>query len=150
MEDATIGRRRRLRLLARPRQLQYINDRFGRQAGDTIFRDFAVRIQSKVRRSDCFGRVGGEEFLLVLPNTSTAAAELIVERMLAAIRNFKTPALKAWGLRVAKRRGLQKATVATARRLRSSFIACDRGEKPVSSGMSQPDARQTFLELRAA
>lgn len=40
-----------------------------------------------VRRSDCFGRVGGEEFLLVLSNTSTAAAELIVERMLAAIRN---------------------------------------------------------------
>ncbi len=48
-----------------------------------------MRIQSEVRRSDCFGRVGGEEFLLVLPDTSTAAAELIVERMLAAIRSSR-------------------------------------------------------------
>lgn len=42
-----------------------VNDRFGHQAGDIILRDFAVRIQSEVRRSDCFGRVGGEELLLV-------------------------------------------------------------------------------------
>lgn len=66
---------------------KYINDRFGHQAGDAILRDFAARIQREVRRFDCFGRVGGEEFVLVLPYTSTAEAELIVERMLAAIRN---------------------------------------------------------------
>ncbi|MBB6410664.1 GGDEF domain-containing protein [Mesorhizobium sangaii] len=65
---------------------KYVNDRFGHPAGDIILRDFAARIQREVRRSDCFGRVGGEEFLLVLPNTSMDAAELIVERMLAAIR----------------------------------------------------------------
>ena len=68
---------------------KYVNDRFGHQAGDTILRDFATRIQREVRRSDCFGRVGGEEFLLVLPNTSTDAAELIVARMLAAIRSSR-------------------------------------------------------------
>ncbi|MER9225097.1 GGDEF domain-containing protein [Mesorhizobium sp. M0664] len=68
---------------------KYINDRYGHQAGDVILRDFAVRIQREVRRSDCFGRIGGEEFVVVLPNTSTAAAELIVARMLAAIRNSR-------------------------------------------------------------
>ena len=68
---------------------KYINDRFGHQAGDLILRDFAKRIQGEVRRSDCFGRVGGEEFVLVLPNTPIAEAELIVERMLAAIRNSR-------------------------------------------------------------
>lgn len=36
----------------------------------------------------CYG-VGGEEFVIVLPNTATAAAELIVARMLAAIRNSR-------------------------------------------------------------
>jgi len=68
---------------------KYVNDRFGHPAGDIVLRDFAARIQREVRRSDCFGRVGGEEFLLVLPNTSTDAAELIVERMLAAIRSSR-------------------------------------------------------------
>ena len=68
---------------------KYINDKFGHQAGDVILRDFANRIQHEVRRSDCFGRVGGEEFVLVLPQTSIAEAELIVERMLAAIRNSR-------------------------------------------------------------
>jgi diguanylate cyclase (GGDEF)-like protein len=65
---------------------KYINDRFGHLGSDIILRDFAMRIQREVRRSDCFGRIGGEEFLLVLPDTSTDAAEFIVERMLAAIR----------------------------------------------------------------
>ncbi|MER8523140.1 GGDEF domain-containing protein [Mesorhizobium sp. M1076] len=65
---------------------KYVNDRYGHQAGDAILRDFAARIQRQVRRPDCFGRVGGEEFVLVLPNTSASEAELMVERMLAAIR----------------------------------------------------------------
>ncbi|QRG04819.1 GGDEF domain-containing protein [Xanthobacter dioxanivorans] len=65
---------------------KYINDRYGHQAGDCILRDFAVRIVGQVRRSDCFGRVGGEEFVLVLPATGVVEAELIVERMLAAVR----------------------------------------------------------------
>ncbi|GLR45627.1 GGDEF domain-containing protein [Mesorhizobium amorphae] len=68
---------------------KYINDRFGHQAGDIILRDFATRIQREVRRSDCFGRVGGEEFILVLPNTSAGAAEMIVARMLTAVRNSR-------------------------------------------------------------
>lgn len=65
---------------------KYINDRYGHQAGDLILRDFAIRIHGAVRRSDCFGRVGGEEFVLVLPATGVAAAALIVERMLALVR----------------------------------------------------------------
>ncbi len=63
-----------------------INDRHGHQVGDLILRDFAKRIHARVRRSDCFGRVGGEEFLLVLPDTSIEEAALVVEKMLAVIR----------------------------------------------------------------
>jgi len=68
---------------------KYINDRHGHAAGDAILRDFAARIQRQVRRSDCFGRVGGEEFVLVLPKTSSQEAELIVERMLSAVRGSR-------------------------------------------------------------
>ena len=68
---------------------KYINDGYGHHAGDTILRDFSVRIQKQVRRADCFGRIGGEEFVLVLPRTTAQEAQLIVERMLATVRTSR-------------------------------------------------------------
>lgn len=65
-----------------------INDRYGHQAGDEILRGVAKRINAHIRRSDCFGRIGGEEFLLVMPRSSIDEAELILERMLALTRTF--------------------------------------------------------------
>lgn len=65
---------------------KYINDKYGHQAGDTILRDFAKRIVEHIRRADCFGRVGGEEFVLVMPGTSIEYAALIIERMLTTVR----------------------------------------------------------------
>ncbi|ARO33268.1 GGDEF domain-containing protein (plasmid) [Rhizobium sp. NXC14] len=67
-----------------------INDRLGHHAGDLVLRDFAHRIHQNVRRSDCFGRVGGEEFLLVMPATGPEDALAMVERMLTVIR-FSRP-----------------------------------------------------------
>jgi diguanylate cyclase (GGDEF)-like protein len=66
-----------------------INDRYGHQVGDLILRDFAKRIHGLVRRADSFGRIGGEEFVLVMPATSLDAAALVVERMLVAVRNAR-------------------------------------------------------------
>ncbi len=68
---------------------KYINDRYGHQAGDAILRDFSARINAQVRRSDCFGRVGGEEFVLVLPDTARDDAMRIVERMLKLVRSSR-------------------------------------------------------------
>ncbi|MBX4875735.1 GGDEF domain-containing protein [Rhizobium bangladeshense] len=67
-----------------------INDRLGHHAGDLVLRDFAHRIHQNVRRNDCFGRVGGEEFLLVMPATGPEDALAIIERMLTVIR-FSRP-----------------------------------------------------------
>ncbi|MBX4924667.1 diguanylate cyclase (GGDEF)-like protein [Rhizobium binae] len=67
-----------------------INDRLGHHAGDLVLRDFAHRIHQNVRRNDCFGRVGGEEFLLVMPATGSEDALAMVERMLTVIR-FSRP-----------------------------------------------------------
>ncbi len=63
-----------------------INDRFGHVTGDLVLCDFARRILEDVRRTDCFGRIGGEEFALVLPDTQIEEAMLILERMLAMVR----------------------------------------------------------------
>lgn len=66
-----------------------INDRFGHHAGDQILRGFAKSVNVNVRRSDCFGRVGGEEFILVMPRTSTGEAVLVLERMLSLVRGMR-------------------------------------------------------------
>jgi diguanylate cyclase (GGDEF)-like protein len=68
---------------------KYINDRHGHHVGDIVLRDFARRIQEQVRREDCFGRIGGEEFLLAMPHTSVCHARLLVERMLMAVRGAR-------------------------------------------------------------
>ncbi|MGU3492713.1 GGDEF domain-containing protein [Xanthobacteraceae bacterium A53D] len=63
-----------------------INDRYGHHVGDRILRDFAMRIHRLVGRVETFGRVGGEEFLLVLPGVRLEAAGQRLEEMLDAIR----------------------------------------------------------------
>ena len=68
---------------------KYINDRFGHATGDAVLKDFAVTLQRLVRRTDILGRVGGEEFILILPHTSLAEAEAIIDQMLAAVRRSR-------------------------------------------------------------
>lgn len=66
---------------------KYINDRFGHVVGDAILKDFAVTIHRMIRKTDVLGRVGGEEFLLLLPGAAPADAEALLEKMLVAIRH---------------------------------------------------------------
>ncbi|QTL02720.1 GGDEF domain-containing protein [Aquabacter sp. L1I39] len=66
-----------------------VNDRFGHMAGDAVLKDFAVRVLPMMRRGDSFGRVGGEEFVLVMPGTGPQEAALVAERMLATIRHSR-------------------------------------------------------------
>lgn len=65
---------------------KYINDRLGHSTGDAVLRDFASTLQKQVRKTDILGRVGGEEFVLILPRTSLSDAESIIARMLASVR----------------------------------------------------------------
>ncbi len=58
-----------------------INDTYGHQGGDTILHDVAEVIGRSIRRSDIFGRYGGEEFLLVLPFQSHEIAMKIGEKI---------------------------------------------------------------------
>jgi diguanylate cyclase (GGDEF)-like protein len=51
-----------------------INDRFGHAAGDQVLREAARRIVAACRASDVIGRYGGEEFLLLLPETAAEDA----------------------------------------------------------------------------
>lgn len=58
-----------------------INDRFGHAAGDEVLRAIAQNVSAQLRPTDHIGRWGGEEFMVLLPATSTAQAHNIAERI---------------------------------------------------------------------
>jgi diguanylate cyclase (GGDEF)-like protein len=58
-----------------------INDAYGHPTGDEVLRTFAITTFANIRTIDRFGRYGGEEFLLVLPDTSAEGGAQILERL---------------------------------------------------------------------
>jgi len=62
-------------------EFKAVNDTLGHAAGDAILSDLTAHWRQHIRESDRLGRIGGDEFLLTLPNTTEAAAELLMERL---------------------------------------------------------------------
>jgi diguanylate cyclase (GGDEF)-like protein len=58
-----------------------INDRYGHPAGDEVIRSVASLLRQALRLQDMPGRYGGEEFSVILPDTTAAGAEVIAERV---------------------------------------------------------------------
>jgi diguanylate cyclase (GGDEF)-like protein len=65
-----------------------VNDNYGHMAGDKVLKDIALSIQSKIRSTDIFARWGGEEFVILLPNTGNDQAAEMAERMRIAIEKI--------------------------------------------------------------
>ena len=66
-------------------EVKRINDRFGHPAGDAVIKDVGKRAKQALRKRDLVGRIGGEEFGVILPNANLAAATAICERLRQAI-----------------------------------------------------------------
>jgi diguanylate cyclase (GGDEF)-like protein len=62
-----------------------INDAYGHPTGDEVLRTFAITVFANIRNIDRFGRYGGEEFLLLLPETENEAATRMLDRLRAII-----------------------------------------------------------------
>src|SRR6187431_392639 len=62
-----------------------INDTYGHDAGDDVLREFAVRIRKSIRGIDLACRYGGEEFVIVMPETDLTVAGMIAERLRRSI-----------------------------------------------------------------
>ena len=63
-----------------------INDEHGHPVGDEVLRQVAAILNDAVRATDIVGRMGGEEFIVLLPNTTAAGAQLAAQKLLAAFR----------------------------------------------------------------
>lgn len=72
-----------------------INDNYGHPIGDQVLKAVAEIGQSQLRDSDLIGRLGGEEFAVLLPRTNVADAMMVAERMRQAIMAVQIKAEKA-------------------------------------------------------
>ena len=68
-----------------------INDSFGHQAGDRVLVQFVSGVSTLLRRADVIGRLGGEEFVVLLPETPTEVARAVAERIRAKVRELDSP-----------------------------------------------------------
>ena len=62
-----------------------INDAYGHAAGDQVLVDFVKHVADKVRRSDRFFRMGGEEFVLLLPGANAGSLHTVCENLRAHV-----------------------------------------------------------------
>jgi diguanylate cyclase (GGDEF)-like protein len=67
-----------------------INDQFGHAVGDAVLRQVAKALGHAVRDCDIVCRIGGDEFLMLMPNTTAAQAELVAQRARQAVRDTAT------------------------------------------------------------
>jgi diguanylate cyclase (GGDEF)-like protein len=70
-----------------------VNDRYGHRAGDEVLIEAAKRMSSCLRPYDIIGRIGGEEFLVVVPECETPGGVVVAERIREIIggEDFKIP-----------------------------------------------------------
>lgn len=68
-------------LVADVDRFKSINDQFGHAEGDRVLRDLAASVRRAVRHADCAGRIGGDEILVAMPETSIEDAALVADRL---------------------------------------------------------------------
>ncbi|PWB69457.1 MAG: GGDEF domain-containing protein [Anaerolineales bacterium] len=69
-----------------------VNDTYGHTTGDETLRNVAARLREQIRHPDTIGRYGGEEFLIVLPNSELKAASEQASRLCQRVRAMQVEA----------------------------------------------------------
>jgi diguanylate cyclase (GGDEF)-like protein len=115
-----------------------VNDAYGHPTGDEVLQTFAITVFANIRNIDRFGRYGGEEFLLVLPDTPTDAAARILDRLRAIIADLDWSAFSP-GMRVTISAGVamlrmdESADTFLARADSALYAAKARGRNRIAS-----------------
>lgn len=70
-----------------------VNDTYGHATGDQVLKSFCDVVRTCIRTTDLFGRWGGEEFLLLLPNSGYASTQKLAERIRATLEQTQFPVI---------------------------------------------------------
>ena len=62
-----------------------VNDNYGHLVGDTVLREMSANVAQQIRRSDLFARWGGEEFIILLPETNLQGAAIAAEKIRVSV-----------------------------------------------------------------
>ena len=122
-----------------------INDRFGHAAGDEVLRRFADEGRSLLRPSDVFGRFGGEEFLLLCPQTPIEGAQALAERIRQATENLEHECLNrerrlTVSIGATEYRVPEKLEAVLLRADSALYAAKDAGRNQVQTALPAPQA----------
>ena len=115
-----------------------INDAFGHPTGDEVLRTFAITMFANIRSVDRFGRYGGEEFLLILPEMPPDGADRALERLRAIIADLDWSAFSP-GMKVTISAGVatfrpnETPDTLLARADRALYAAKARGRNRIAS-----------------
>ena len=92
-----------------------VNDTYGHHVGDRVIKDYAHRAQQQLRMPDILARFGGEEFVILLPDTGLAEARQVAERIRKEIETRRDKALPPYtvsiGVSIAQGKAGQAADV---------------------------------------
>ena len=72
-----------------------VNDTWGHDTGDDVLREFAIRIKKSIRGIDLACRYGGEEFVVIMPETDMAVATMVAERLRRRIASDRSRSSRA-------------------------------------------------------
>ncbi|MCG8554192.1 MAG: diguanylate cyclase [Proteobacteria bacterium] len=138
--DQEVERARRYRnalsiILCDVDHFKSVNDTYGHNVGDDVLRSVSHALAKTMRKVDVVGRWGGEEFLLVLPNTGESGARIVAERLRrhieAAPAHDPGPRSVTISLGVASYRGGSSAEAFVERADRALYEAKRRGRNRV-------------------
>lgn len=65
-----------------------VNDTYGHQIGDQVLRTLSHLLRQRLRKSDVVGRYGGEEFIIIFPNTTSDVARMVLDKVRIAFGNI--------------------------------------------------------------
>ena len=122
-----------------------INDLYGHAVGDEMLSKVARALLVAVRSTDVVGRIGGDEFAVLLPETPTAEAQLIVKRMQAEIRRATAPQLVTLSFGVSTWQGLDDVPGELLQQADAALYEakrCGRNRVAVGAALTSP-ARPT-------
>ena len=102
-----------------------VNDTWGHPAGDAVLKNVAFIANNTVRATDLVGRLGGEEFIILLPNTSLEAARILAEKLRANMERFPT-AWETTSIKATISIGLASTTAAENRDFDHLYTAADK------------------------